>query len=178
MTNETNTSAAARRIAGRISARSKNQEHPQDTTTAAKQQQTSFAHTDIPDRKNRLLGTTARRSTADFTQIGTAKATSVIVPQDIYEKMKAIKQDQGIAPARQMLDALRLDKDGGDLNPGDTPPRRGRGSGNGGHSVQIRVPAEEYLNIKELSYKKNLPMSQLFLSAWKRKYKWKPAKKG
>lgn len=178
MTNETNTSAAARRIAGRISARSKNQEHPQDTTTAAKQQQTSFAHTDIPDSKNRLLGTTARRSTADFTQIGTAKATSVIVPQDIYEKMKAIKQDQGIAPARQMLDALRLDKDGGDLNPGDTPPRRGRGSGNGGHSVQIRVPAEEYLNIKELSYKKNLPMSQLFLSAWKRKYKWKPAKKG
>lgn len=177
MTNETNTSAAARRIAGRISARSKNQEHPQDTTTAAKQQQTSFAHTDIPDSKNRLLGTTARRSTADFTQIGTAKATSVIVPQDIYEKMKAIKQDQGIAPARQMLDALRLDKDGGDLNPGDTPPRRGRGSGNGGHSVQIRVPAEEYLNIKELSYKKNLPMSQLFLSAWKRKYKWKPAKK-
>ena len=178
MTNETNTSAAARRIAGRISARSKNQEHPQDTTTAAKQQQTSFAHTDIPDSKNRLLGTTARRSTADFTQIGTAKATSVIVPQDIYEKMKAIKQDQGIAPARQMLDALRLDKNGGDLNPGDTPPRRGRGSGNGGHSVQIRVPAEEYLNIKELSYKKNLPMSQLFLSAWKRKYKWKPAKKG
>ena len=178
MTNETNTSAAARRIAGRISARSKNQEHPQDTTTAAKQQQTSFAHTDIPDSKNRLLGTTARRSTADFTQIGTAKATSVIVPQDIYEKMKAIKQDQGIAPARQMLDALRLDKDGGDLNPGDTPPRHGRGSGNGGHSVQIRVPAEEYLNIKELSYKKNLPMSQLFLSAWKRKYKWKPAKKG
>ena len=177
MTNETNTSAAARRIAGRISARSKNQEHPQDTTTAAKQQQTSFAHTDIPDSKNRLLGTTARRSTADFTQIGTAKATSVIVPQDIYEKMKAIKQDQGIAPARQMLDALRLDKNGGDLNPGDTPPRRGRGSGNGGHSVQIRVPAEEYLNIKELSYKKNLPMSQLFLSAWKRKYKWKPAKK-
>ena len=177
MTNETNTSAAARRIAGRISARSKNQEHPQDTTTAAKQQQTSFAHTDIPDSKNRLLGTTARRSTADFTQIGTAKATSVIVPQDIYEKMKAIKQDQGIAPARQMLDALRLDKDGGDLNPGDTPPRRGRGSGNGGHSVQIRVPAEEYLNIKELSYKKNLPMSQLFLSAWKRKYKWKPSKK-
>ena len=63
MTNETNTSAAARRIAGRISARSKNQEHPQDTTTAAKQQQTSFAHTDIPDSKNRLLGTTARRST-------------------------------------------------------------------------------------------------------------------
>lgn len=178
MTNETNTSAAARRIAGRISARSKNQEHPQDTTTAAKQRQTSFAHTDIPDSKNRLLGTTARRSTADFTQIGTAKATSVIVPQDIYEKMKAIKQDQGIAPARQMLDALRLDKNGGDLNPGDTPPRRGRGSGNGGHSVQIRVPAEEYLNIKELSYKKNLPMSQLFLSAWKRKYKWKPAKKG
>ena len=178
MTNETNASAAARRIAGRISARSKNQEHPQDTTTAAKQRQTSFAHTDIPDSKNRLLGTTARRSTADFTQIGTAKATSVIVPQDIYEKMKAIKQDQGIAPARQMLDALRLDKDGGDLNPGDTPPRRGRGSGNGGHSVQIRVPAEEYLNIKELSYKKNLPMSQLFLSAWKRKYKWKPAKKG
>ena len=177
MTNETNTSAAARRIAGRISARSKNQEHPQDTTTAAKQQQTSFAHTDIPDSKNRLLGTTARRSTADFAQIGTSKATSVIVPQDIYEKMKAIKQDQGIAPARQMLDALRLDKDGGDLNPGDTPPRRGRGSGNGGHSVQIRVPAEEYLNIKELSYKKNLPMSQLFLSAWKRKYKWKPAKK-
>ena len=177
MTNETNTSAAARRIAGRISARSKNQEHPQDTTTAAKQRQTSFAHTDIPDSKNRLLGTTARRSTADFTQIGTAKATSVIVPQDIYEKMKAIKQDQGIAPARQMLDALRLDKDGGDLNPGDTPPRRGRGSGNGGHSVQIRVPAEEYLNIKELSYKKNLPMSQLFLSAWKRKYKWKPSKK-
>ena len=177
MTNETNTSAAARRIAGRISARSKNQEHPQDTTTAAKQRQTSFAHTDIPDSKNRLLGTTARRSTADFTQIGTAKATSVIVPQDIYEKMKAIKQEQGIAPARQMLDALRLDKDGGDLNPGDTPPRRGRGSGNGGHSVQIRVPAEEYLNIKELSYKKNLPMSQLFLSAWKRKYKWKPAKK-
>lgn len=177
MTNETNTSAAARRIAGRISARSKNQEHPQDTTTAAKQRQTSFAHTDIPDSKNRLLGTTARRSTADFTQIGTAKATSVIVPQDIYEKMKAIKQDQGIAPARQMLDALRLDKNGGDLNPGDTPPRRGRGSGNGGHSVQIRVPAEEYLNIKELSYKKNLPMSQLFLSAWKRKYKWKPAKK-
>lgn len=177
MTNETNTSAAARRIAGRISARSKNQEHPQDTTTAAKQRQTSFAHTDIPDSKNRLLGTTARRSTADFAQIGTAKATSVIVPQDIYEKMKAIKQDQGIAPARQMLDALRLDKDGGDLNPGDTPPRRGRGSGNGGHSVQIRVPAEEYLNIKELSYKKNLPMSQLFLSAWKRKYKWKPAKK-
>ena len=177
MTNETNTSAAARRIAGRISARSKNQEDPQDTTTAAKQQQTSFAHTDIPDSKNRLLGTTARRSTADFTQIGTAKATSVIVPQDIYEKMKAIKQDQGIAPARQMLDALRLDKNGGDLNPGDTPPRRGRGSGNGGHSVQIRVPAEEYLNIKELSYKKNLPMSQLFLSAWKRKYKWKPAKK-
>ena len=141
MTNETNTSAAARRIAGRISARSKNQEHPQDTTTAAKQRQTSFAHTDIPDSKNRLLGTTARRSTADFTQIGTAKATSVIVPQDIYEKMKAIKQEQGIAPARQMLDALRLDKDGGDLNPGDTPPRRGRGSGNGGHSVQIRVPA-------------------------------------
>ena len=177
MTNETNTSAAARRIAGRISARSKNQEHPQDTTTAAKQQQTSFAHTDIPDSKNRLLGTTARRSTADFAQIGTSKATSVIVPQDIYEKMKAIKQDQGIAPARQMLDALRLDKDGGDLNPGDTPPRRGRGSGNGGHSVQIRVPAEEYLNIKELSYKKNLPMSQLFLSAWKRKYKWKPSKK-
>lgn len=177
MTNETNTSAAARRIAGRISARSKNQEHPQDTTTAAKQRQTSFAHTDIPDSKNRLLGTTARRSTADFAQIGTSKATSVIVPQDIYEKMKAIKQDQGIAPARQMLDALRLDKDGGDLNPGDTPPRRGRGSGNGGHSVQIRVPAEEYLNIKELSYKKNLPMSQLFLSAWKRKYKWKPAKK-
>lgn len=177
MTNETNTSAAARRIAGRISARSKNQEHPQDTTTAAKQRQTSVAHTDIPDSKNRLLGTTARRSTADFTQIGTVKATSVIVPQDIYETMKAIKQEQGIAPARQMLDALRLDKDGGDLNPGDTPPRRGRGSGNGGHSVQIRVPVEEYLNIKELSYKKSLPMSQLFLSAWKRKYKWKPAKK-
>ena len=177
MTNETNTSAAARRIAGRISARSKNQEHPQDTTTAAKQRQTSFAHTDIPDSKNRLLGTTARRSTADFTQIGTVNATSVIVPHDIYEKMKTIKQDQGIAPARQMLDALRLDKDGGDLNPGDTPPRRGRGSGTGGHSVQIRVPTEEYLNIKELSHKKNLPMSQLFLSAWKRKYKWKPAKK-
>ena len=87
MTNETNTSAAARRIAGRISARNKNQAHPQDTTTATKQRQTTVAHTDIPDSKNRLLGTTARRSTADFTQIGTVNATSVIIPHDIYEKM-------------------------------------------------------------------------------------------
>lgn len=177
MVNETNTSAAARRIAERRNSRNKNQERPQDTTTAAKQRQASVAHTDIPDSKNRLLGTTARRSTADFTQIGTVNATSVIVPRDIYDKMQTIKEEQGIAPARQMLDALRLDKDGGDLNPGDTPPRRGRGSGTGGHSVQIRIPTEEYLNIKELAYKKSLPMSQLFLSAWKRKYKWKPAKK-
>lgn len=178
MANETNTSATARRIAQRRDSRNKKQQQPASITTPQKPETAPVANTDLPDSQNRLLGTTARRSTADFTQIGTVNATSVIVPSDIYEKMKTIKKKQKISPARQMLDALRFDKEGGDLNPGDTPPRRGRGSGNGGHSVQIRIPTEEYLNIKELAYKKSLPMSQLFLSAWKRKYKWKPAKKG
>ena len=83
--------------------------------------------------------------------------------------MLEIKEQTGIGLGAQLLNALRTDPESGAIgNLTYDRPRRGPGSAFEGHSVFLRVPVEEYMAIRELAYNQNLPISQLFLNAWRR----------
>src|SRR5699024_9420419 len=42
--------------------------------------------------------------------------------------------------------------------------------------VQIRIPTEEFLNVREMSFRKNISVTQMFTNAWKRQHKWRTKK--
>jgi hypothetical protein len=127
----------------------------------------------VADKDNLLLTSAARRNVADFK--GASSATSVRVPGVIYQRMREISDKDGVSPNRQMLNALRLDQDGGLPYAGDadeTRPARGRNSGKNSHRVSIRIPAIEFLAIQEKSRAQDVPIAQMFLNAWKRAHAW------
>ncbi|WKE58579.1 hypothetical protein [Corynebacterium tuberculostearicum] len=135
----------------------------QRATTRARSKQT------VSDEDNYLLKTTRKIKTDDFIDVGGTKNTTVKVPQELHATMLKIKEQTGIGLGAQLLNALRTDPESGAIgNLTYDRPRRGPGSAFEGHSVFLRVPVEEYMAIRELAYNQNLPISQLFLNAWRR----------
>ena len=131
----------------------------------------------VADKDNLLLSSAARRNVADFK--GASSATTVRVPGTIYKRMREIADKDGVSPNRQMLNALRLDREGGLPYAGDvdeTRPARGRNSGKNTHRVSIRIPTFEFLTIQEKSRAQDVPIAQMFLNAWKRAHDWSEPK--
>ncbi|MCQ9334895.1 hypothetical protein NQ042_12555 [Corynebacterium phoceense] len=127
----------------------------------------------VADKDNLLLAGIDEEKIEAFK--GATSATSVSVPGTIYERMREIYDELGVAPAPQMLNALRLDAELGKPYAGDvdeTRPARGRNSGRNSHRVSVRVPTLEFGVIRERSRSEDLPVSQMFLNAWKRAHAW------
>lgn len=171
MANKSNrASAAARRLAERRNRQEQEQKQDKKVSPTA---------ADIPDSRNRLLSTTAKRSPHDYAQLRAMSVTTVQLPGDIYEAMQEIKAETGVAPGRQLLNALRVDPQGGEIyTPDKHAPivRKGAKSILNPQRVQIRIPTEEFLNVREMSFRKNISVTQMFTNAWKRQHKWRTKK--
>lgn len=139
-------------------------------TTQAKKSKGKSSGVVVNDADNYLLKTTRKLKTDDFIDAGGTKSTTVKVPEKLHATMVEIKENGGPGLGAQLLNALRTDPETGAV--GDLTydrPLRGPGSGFVGHAVFVRIPVEEYMVIRELSYNLNLPIAQLFLNAWRRK---------